>query len=56
MVAPRVYEALRQPIVGHLDPYFFEVVEDVRKLLAYAFGYAVAVEIVLRFQRDDVVA
>jgi alanine-glyoxylate transaminase/serine-glyoxylate transaminase/serine-pyruvate transaminase len=38
MVAPRVYEALRQPIVGHLDPYFFEVVEDVRKLLGYVFS------------------
>lgn len=38
MVAPRVYEALRQPIVGHLDPYFFEVVEDVRKLLGYVFA------------------
>jgi alanine-glyoxylate transaminase / serine-glyoxylate transaminase / serine-pyruvate transaminase len=40
MVAPRVYQALSQPIVGHLDPYFFEIVEDVRKLLAYAFSTA----------------
>ena len=38
MVAPRVYDALRQPIVGHLDPYFFEVVEDIRKLLGYVFS------------------
>ena len=38
MVAPRVYEALRQPIVGHLDPYFFAIVEDVRQLLAYVFS------------------
>ena len=38
MVAPRVYEAMRQPIVGHLDPYFFEVAEDVRKLLGYVFS------------------
>ncbi|MGA2593510.1 MAG: alanine--glyoxylate aminotransferase family protein [Bryobacteraceae bacterium] len=38
MVAPRVYEALRQPIVGHLDPYFFEVVEDIHKLLGYVFS------------------
>src|SRR6202035_1559023 len=38
MVAPRVYEALRQPIVGHLDPYFFEIVEDIRKLLGNVFG------------------
>lgn len=38
MVAPRVYEALHQPIVGHLDPYFFEIVEDVRRLLGYVFS------------------
>lgn len=37
-VEPRVYEALRTPIVGHLDPYFFEVAEDVRKLLQLVFG------------------
>jgi len=37
-VEPRVYEAMRTPIVGHLDPYFFEVVEDVRKLLCLVFG------------------
>ncbi len=39
-MAPRVYEALGQPIVGHLDPYFFEVVEDIRRLLGYAFSTA----------------
>ena len=38
MVAPRVYEAMRQPIVGHLDPYFFEVAEEVRQLLGYVFS------------------
>ena len=37
-VEPRVYEAMRTPIVGHLDPYFFEVAEDVRKLLQVVFG------------------
>ena len=37
-VEPRVYEAMRTPIVGHLDPYFFEVAEDVRKLLCLVFG------------------
>jgi alanine-glyoxylate transaminase/serine-glyoxylate transaminase/serine-pyruvate transaminase len=31
---------MRQPIVGHLDPYFFEVAEDVRKLLSHVFGTA----------------
>src|SRR5580693_1887780 len=40
MVAPRVYEALGRPIVGHLDPYFFEIVEDIRRLLGYAFSTA----------------
>jgi len=38
MVDPRVYAALGQPIVGHLDPYFFEVVEDIRTLLKPVFG------------------
>lgn len=37
-VAPRVYRALAQPIVGHLDPFFFEVADQVRTLLGYAFG------------------
>ncbi len=40
MVSPRVYEALHQPIVGHMDPYFFEIVEDIRRLLGYAFSTA----------------
>jgi alanine-glyoxylate transaminase/serine-glyoxylate transaminase/serine-pyruvate transaminase len=40
MVAPRVYRALSQPIVGHLDPYFFEVVEDIRNLLKLVFSTA----------------
>ena len=35
MVAPRVYEALAKPIVGHLDPYFFQVSDDIRKLLSW---------------------
>jgi alanine-glyoxylate transaminase/serine-glyoxylate transaminase/serine-pyruvate transaminase len=38
MVEPRVYEAMSRPIVGHLDPYFFEVVEDIRNLLKLVFG------------------
>ncbi len=38
MVDPRVYAALSQPIVGHLDPYFFQIVEDVRTLLKPVFG------------------
>jgi alanine-glyoxylate transaminase / serine-glyoxylate transaminase / serine-pyruvate transaminase len=38
MVSPRVYEALAKPIVGHLDPFLFEVVEEVRTLLKPVFG------------------
>jgi alanine-glyoxylate transaminase / serine-glyoxylate transaminase / serine-pyruvate transaminase len=38
MVHPRVYEALSQPIVGHLDPYFIQVMGDVQQLLRTAFG------------------
>ncbi len=37
-VEPRVYEAMGQPVVGHLDPYFFQVAEDVHKLLGMVFG------------------
>ena len=38
MVHPRVYEALSKPIVGHLDPYFFRVMEDIQKLLKPVYG------------------
>jgi alanine-glyoxylate transaminase/serine-glyoxylate transaminase/serine-pyruvate transaminase len=38
MVAPRVYEAMRQPVVGHLDPFFFQVTDEIRSLLGYAFS------------------
>jgi len=38
MVHPRVYEALSKPIVGHLDPYFIQVMGDVQQLLRPAFG------------------
>lgn len=37
-VDPRVYQALTQPIVGHLDPFFFEVADDIRVLLKKVFG------------------
>ncbi|MBN9659836.1 MAG: alanine--glyoxylate aminotransferase family protein [Acidobacteria bacterium] len=39
-VHPRVYEAMRQPIVGHLDPFFFQVNEDIRQGLKTCFGTA----------------
>ena len=38
MVPPRVYEALSKPIVGHLDPYFIQVMGDVQQLVKTAFG------------------
>jgi alanine-glyoxylate transaminase / serine-glyoxylate transaminase / serine-pyruvate transaminase len=38
MVHPRVYEALSKPIVGHLDPYFIQVMGDVQQLLKTAYG------------------
>ena len=38
MVAPRVYQAMSQPVVGHLDPFFFQVAEEVRSLLGYVYS------------------
>ncbi len=37
-VAPRVYEAMQQNVVGHLDPFFLQTAAEVRKLLGYAFS------------------
>jgi alanine-glyoxylate transaminase / serine-glyoxylate transaminase / serine-pyruvate transaminase len=37
MVHPRVYEAMAKPIVGHLDPYFIQVMGDVQQLLKAVF-------------------
>jgi len=38
MVEPRVSQALSKPIVGPLDPYFFEVAGDIREMLRALFG------------------
>jgi alanine-glyoxylate transaminase / serine-glyoxylate transaminase / serine-pyruvate transaminase len=38
MVEPGVYEALSKPLVGHLDPYFVGVLDQVREMLRSAFG------------------
>jgi alanine-glyoxylate transaminase/serine-glyoxylate transaminase/serine-pyruvate transaminase len=38
MVAPRVYAAMAQPVVGHLDPFFFQVADEVRSLIGYAYS------------------
>ena len=37
-VAPRVYEAMAKPIVGHLDPYFFEIGTGIRDMLKECYG------------------
>ncbi len=37
-VHPRVYEAMGKPIVHHLDPFLFEVYEDIRGGLRTVFG------------------
>src|ERR1019366_10322232 len=47
MVHPRVYEALAKPIVGHLDPYFIQVMGDVQQLLKPAFGTSDGVTLVV---------
>lgn len=38
MVEPRAYEAMSQPVLGIFDPYFFEIVEEIRAGLRAAFG------------------
>ncbi|MFY9911405.1 MAG: aminotransferase class V-fold PLP-dependent enzyme [Candidatus Sulfotelmatobacter sp.] len=47
MVHPRVYEALSKPIVGHLDPYFIEVMHDVQELLKAPYGVSVGATLVI---------
>ena len=34
---PRVLKAMVSPLVGHLDPYFFEIMNETVELLRYAF-------------------
>jgi len=38
MVEPSVYEAMSKPIVGLMDPYFFELANGIRTDLQSAFG------------------
>jgi len=47
MVHPRVYEALAKPIVGHLDPYFIQVMGDVQQLLKMAYGTKLGATLVI---------
>ena len=37
-VDTRVYKAMAKPVVGHLDPYFFTVFEEVHQMLKVVFG------------------
>lgn len=37
-VYPRIYQAMAQSIVGHLDPYFFHISQNVQKGLRAVFG------------------
>jgi alanine-glyoxylate transaminase / serine-glyoxylate transaminase / serine-pyruvate transaminase len=39
-VHPRVYHALAKPVVGHLDPYFFEISQGIQRMLRTVFGTA----------------
>nr|MDO8082217.1 alanine--glyoxylate aminotransferase family protein [Candidatus Freyarchaeota archaeon] len=36
-VDPRVLKAMSMPLVGHLDPYFLEIMDEVMELLRYVF-------------------
>jgi alanine-glyoxylate transaminase/serine-glyoxylate transaminase/serine-pyruvate transaminase len=47
MVHPRVYEALAQPIVGHLDAYFLQVMSDIQQLLNPVYGTTAASTMVI---------
>jgi alanine-glyoxylate transaminase/serine-glyoxylate transaminase/serine-pyruvate transaminase len=47
MVHPRVYEALSKPIVGHLDPYFFQIMGETEQLLKTAYGTNAGVTMVI---------
>ena len=38
MVDPRAYEAMSQPVLGIRDPYFLEIVDEIRTGLRQAFG------------------
>ncbi|NNF96320.1 MAG: alanine--glyoxylate aminotransferase family protein, partial [Halobacteria archaeon] len=36
-VSPRVHEALARPTIGHLDPAFVGMMDEMKELLQYAF-------------------
>ena len=37
MAHPRVLQAMSQPLVGHLDPYFLQVMDQIQEMLRYVF-------------------
>ena len=37
-VSPRVLEALGRPTIGHLDPAFIGLMDEIKELLQYAFN------------------
>lgn len=37
-VSDRVYEAMSKPIVGHLDPFFFDLNTEIREMLKACYG------------------
>jgi alanine-glyoxylate transaminase/serine-glyoxylate transaminase/serine-pyruvate transaminase len=37
MVHPRVLRAMAQPLVGHLDPQFIQLMKEVQEMLRYVF-------------------
>src|SRR5689334_18059828 len=47
MVHPRVYEAMSKPVVGHLDPYFIQIMGEVQQLLRMVFGTRDGITIVI---------
>lgn len=47
MVDPRVYQAIAKPIVGHLDPYFIQVMQDVQELLKPVYGITSGMTLVI---------
>ena len=36
-VNPRILEAMSRPTIGHLDPVFVDLMDDMKGLLQYAF-------------------
>ena len=36
-VNPRILEALSRPTIGHLDPAFIQMMDEIKQLLQYAF-------------------